>query len=160
MTTPRAFNMLSRTGAALLFLNLSAAAIPAIAGSSSAQMQVSVRVIARTILTVDRQPTIVEVSANDVARGYLDVPKAIAFRIRSNAANGYVLQFTPVDAPFSRAEITWNGIVLVIGAEPAHVSQQYQPGTTSDLLTVRLHLAPTAVPGTYPWPIHLTGASL
>ena len=157
MSTPRAFNLLSRTGAALLILNFSHAAI---AASSSAQMQVSVLVVARTILTVEQQPATIEITANDVARGYLDFPNAIAFRIRSNAANGYVLQFAAVDAPFSRAEITWNGIVLMIRAEPARINQRYQPRTTSGLLTVRLRLAPTAVPGTYPWPIHLAAASL
>ena len=123
-------------------------------------MQVSVLVVARTILTMEQQPATIEITANDVARGYLDFPNAIAFRIRSNAANGYVLQFAAVDAPFSRAEITWNGIVLMIRAEPARINQRYQPRTTSGLLTVRLRLAPTAVPGTYPWPIHLAAASL
>src|SRR5437016_14645667 len=157
MTIPRTFKMLSSTGAALLILNFSPAAI---AASSSAQMQVSVLVVARTILTVEQQPATIEITANDVARGYLDFPNAIAFRIRSNAANGYVLQFAAVDAPFSRAEITWNGIVLVISAEPARVNEQYQPGTTSGLLTVRLRVAPTTVPGTYRWPIHLAAASL
>src|SRR2546427_2464781 len=137
MTIPRAFSMLSSSGAALLILTFSPAAI---AASSSAQMQVSVLVVARTILTVDQQPATVEVTANDVARGYLDVPNAIAFHIRSNAANGYVLQFAAVDAPFSRAEITLNGIVFMISAEPARENEQYQPGTTSALLTIKLRL--------------------
>src|SRR5713101_8817943 len=89
-------------------------AVPAAAGSFSAQMQVSVRVIPRTIVTVDRQPATVEITASDVARGYVDIPQIVAFRIRSNAVNGYTLQFEPITAPFRRAEITWNGIVMVI----------------------------------------------
>jgi hypothetical protein len=135
-------------------------AVPAAAGSFSAQMQVSVRVIARTILSVDRQPTTVQITAGDVARGYVDIPQVIAFRIRSNAVNGYALQFEPVAAPFSRAEITWNGVVMVIGHESNWMNREYHRGATSGVLNVRLLLAPTTQPGSYPWPIRLTAASL
>jgi len=144
----------------LLSLNLAAAAVPATAASRAADMQVSVVVVARTILTVDQQPTIVQVSASDVARGYLDLPQAIAFRIRSNASNGYTVQVGPISAPFTHAEVTWNRIVMVVSSDSTSVRQQYQPGTTSGVLSVRLLLAPTTVPGSYHWPIQLTAASL
>jgi hypothetical protein len=145
---------------ALCILGSAAAAFPAIAGSTSAQMQVSVRVVARTILTVEQQPETVEISASDAARGYLDIPDAVALRIRSNAADGYALRFTPVVAPFTRAEITWNSVVLVVGTEPASLAQQYKRGSASGLMRVRLFLAPATVPGSYPWPVQLFAASL
>jgi hypothetical protein len=144
----------------LLSLSLAAAAVPATAASHAADMRVSVVVVARTIISVDQQPTTVQVSAGDVARGYVDLPQAIAFRIRSNAANGYTLQVGPIGAPFTHAEITWNTIVMVVGNDSTSVRQQYQPGTTNGVLSVRLLLAPTTVPGSYPWPIQLTAASL
>ena len=144
----------------LCILGSAAAAFPAIAGSTSAQMQVSVRVVARTILTVEQQPETVEITASDAARGYLDIPDAVALRIRSNAADGYALRFTPVGAPFTRAEITWNNAVQVIGTEPAALRQQYKKGSASGLMRVRLLLAPATLPGSYPWPIQLFAASL
>src|SRR5437867_2974506 len=144
----------------LFSLNLAVAAVPATAASRAADMQVSVVVVARTILTVDQQPATVQVTAGDVARGYLDLPQAIAFRIRSNAANGYALQFEKITAPFIRAEVTWNSIVMVVSSDSTSVRRQYQPGTTDGVLTVRLVLAATTVPGSYPWPIQLTAASL
>ena len=135
-------------------------AVPAAAGSFSAQMQVSVRVIPRTILNVERQPTTVEITPGDVARGYIDLPQIIAFRIRSNAVNGYTLQFEPVNGPFSRADVTWNGTVVVIRNEPTWVTGQYRRGAIGGVLNVRLLLAPTTRPGSYSWPIRLTAASL
>jgi hypothetical protein len=145
---------------ATALLIVAGVAVPAAAGSSAAQMQVSVRVIARTILSVDGQPTSVRITAGNVARGYVDIPEIIAFRIRSNAVNGYTLHFEPVTAPFSRAEITWNGIVMVIGNESSWMNREYHRGATSGVLSVRLLLAPATQPGSYPWPIRLTADSL
>jgi hypothetical protein len=136
--------MFMRTALSILLASI---AIPAMAGSSTAQMFVSVRVIGRTILTVDEQPAIVQVTASDVARGYVDVPQAIAFRVRSNAAGGYALQFAPVSFPFKDAELALN-------------SERYQRGDTSGIVRVRLLLSPATRPGRYPWPIQLTAASL
>ena len=144
----------------LFSLNLAVAAVPATAASRAADMQVSVVVVARTILTVDQQPATVQVTAGDVARGYLDLPKAIAFRIRSNAADGYTVQVGPISTPFTRAEVTWDRIVMVVSSDSTSVRQQYQPGTTNGVLGVRLILAPNTVPGSYPFPIQLTAASL
>ncbi len=64
---------------------------PAYAGSTSAQLSVSVEVVARTILTIDSQPANIEITADDVARGYVDVPQAMLFHVRSNAINGYTV---------------------------------------------------------------------
>ena len=41
------------------------------------------QVVARTIVAVDQQPPSVEITSSDVARGYVDVPSAVAFRIRT-----------------------------------------------------------------------------
>ncbi len=153
----RSFFSRSCTGALLI---AASRAVPASAGSFSAQMHVSVHVIARTILSVDRQPTTVEVTASDVARGYVDIPQIVAFRVRSNAASGYALQFEPVTGPFSRAEIKWNGTVIVIQNETSWMTRQYHRGVTGGVLNVRLHLAPDTEPGSYSWPIRLTAASL
>src|SRR3979409_752627 len=75
------------------------------AGSNTAEMTVSARVLARTILTVDSQPASVEITGTDIARGYVDVPQAVAFRVRSNVREGYSLSFQPVAFPFAAAEV-------------------------------------------------------
>ena len=142
----------------MLFMILGAAA--AQAASSSAEMRVSVQVIARTLLTVDQEPTSVQITADDIARGYIEVPEAVAFRIRSNASNGYSVQFQPVDYPFSKAEVKWGSSVAVVGSDGSWLTQPYQQGTTTGLLNVRLTLASSTTPGTYAWPIRLAADSL
>jgi hypothetical protein len=60
-------------------------------------MRVSVQVVARTLLFVDEQPKSLVVTKDDVQRGYVEVPSAVKFRIRSNSRNGYRVAFDPVN---------------------------------------------------------------
>jgi hypothetical protein len=135
---------------------------PLYAGSSTAQMNVSVRVIARTILAIDSQPPTVEVTAADIQRGYLDVPQAVSFRVRSNARDGYSLGFQEIAFPFASAEVQWGGQSAVVegGAWSGVLSHPYQQGGSAGSLSVRLRIAPGAEPGSYAWPVQVTASSL
>src|SRR5207244_13199334 len=92
-------------------------AAPAYADSASASMAISVQVIGRTLLTVGQQPASVEVTQSDIQRGYIDVPAAVAFQVRSNARDGYSLQFEPVSGQFVEAKVTWERSTAAIGAD-------------------------------------------
>lgn len=146
--------------AILLMLATALATTPAFAGSASALMNVSVEVVARTILTVNSQPASVEVTPADVARGYIDVTQAVTFQVRSNATNGYAMQFQPVGYPFGAATVTWGNSLVTVGNDAAWLTRPYQPGTTSGTLTVHLLLAPGTQPGTYAWPLSFAAQSL
>jgi len=135
-------------------------AAPLFAASKSAQLSVSVEVIATTILTVDGQPASIEITSEDVTRGYVDLPQSVLFHVRSNAANGYTVQFQPVAYPFSRADINWGNTLATVGADGAWLTRAYQQGTTAGALTVRLTLAPGTEPGTYAWPLRFDAGSL
>ena len=145
----------------LLPLLLIAAFLPtAYANSASSTMNVSVQVIARTIVTVGQQPAAIDVTANDIQRGYIDLRAAVAFQVRSNARNGYALQFEPVGGPFSRAQVKWGNSTAVVGADASWLSRSYQSGTATGLLDVRLVLSADAAPGSYAWPIRFDANSL
>jgi hypothetical protein len=133
---------------------------PLAAASKSASLTVSVEVIARTIMTVDTQPASVDVTANDVARGYVELPNSVLFHVRSNATNGYVIQFQPVNGPFSRADVTLGSAQAAVGTDGAWLSQPYQRGTTSGSFSVRLMIAPGTQPGSYAWPVRFDAGSL
>ncbi len=133
---------------------------PLSAASSSAQLNVSVQVVARTILTVDSQPASVEITADDVSRGYIDVPQSVTFHVRSNAANGYAVQFEPVSYPFVRADVNWDNTVASVGTDGSWLRRSYQQGTTTGTLSVRFTLAPGTQPGSYAWPISFAANSL
>jgi len=137
-----------------------AIATPVLAGSSSGTLGVSVQVVARTILTVDSQPASVDVTANDVARGYVDLPQSVLFHVRSNASNGYTVQFEPVSYPFNRADVSWGTTAATVGSDGAWLTEPYQQGTQAGTLNVRLSLAPGTQPGTYTWPVRFDAGSL
>src|SRR6266567_6905552 len=130
------------------------------AASSSVQMNVSVQVIARTIVTVDSQPASVDITDADVARGYVDLPQSVAFRVRSNAVNGYTLQFEPIAYPFAQAQVSWGSSVATVGTDGTWLTRSYQQGTTLANLNVRLTLAPGTAPGSYSWPVRFSADSL
>jgi len=147
----------------ILLLSLLAIAVflpTAYANSVSATMNVSVQVIARTIVTVGQQPAAINVTANDIQRGYIDLPAAVAFQVRSNARNGYALQFEPVGGPFSQAQVKWGTSTAVVGSDGSWLSRSYQSGTATGLLDVRLVLTADAAPGSYAWPIRFDANSL
>ena len=150
-----------RTTRTAAFFILTSAISLSLSAGTSAQMTVSVQVVARTIVTVDQQPPSVEITSEDVARGYVDVPTAVAFRIRSNARNGYALQFAPVAAPFSSARVSWGNTTVNVGNDGSWVTQPYQPAVTSTgTMSVRLALDPGTAPGTYAWPVSFAAGSL
>src|ERR1700736_4118659 len=95
----------------------------AYAGSTSATMNVSVHV-----------------TAEDIHRGYVDLPAAVVFQVRSNARNGYALEFEPVSGPFSRAQVNWGNSTAVVGADGTWLTRSRQQGTASGVLDVRLGL--------------------
>ena len=145
---------------AILILTSIVTALPVLAASKSASLTVSVEVVARTIMTVDSQPATVEVTADDVARGYVDLPQSVLFHVRSNAANGYTVQFQPLSGPFNRADINWGNSLATVSSDGAWISQPYQQGTTSGTLSVRLALTPGTQPGSYAWPVRFDAGSL
>ncbi|HLJ73519.1 MAG TPA: hypothetical protein VKU62_02960 [Thermoanaerobaculia bacterium] len=141
-------------------LTVIAIATPVFAGTSSATLGISVQVVARTILSVDSQPSSVQITADDIARGYVDLPQSVLFRVRSNAANGYTVQFEPVSYPFNRADVSWGTMTATVGSDGAWMTQGYQQGTQTGTLNVRLSLAPGTQPGSYAWPVRFDAGSL
>ncbi|MBK5260916.1 MAG: hypothetical protein JJE51_15105 [Thermoanaerobaculia bacterium] len=131
------------------------------AESLSVEMAVSTQVIGRTLLTMDRQPSSLVVTDSDVARGYIDLPGAVQFQVRSNVRQGYMIRFDALPEPFARAQVEWNQTQVVVGgADQAFVAQPYARGATAIHASVRLDLAPQTAAGTYPWPLTVAADSL
>jgi len=98
------------------------------------------------------------VTQSDIQRGYIDVPAAVAFQVRSNAREGYSLQFEPVSAPFAQAKVTWENSTASVGTDGSWLAHGYHQGTTAGRLDVRLVLARDA-PGSYSWPVRFAAGS-
>lgn len=142
-----------------LSIPLILAASPLFAATTTAEMHVSVHVIARTIVTVDSQPASVEVTRADLARGYVELPSALSFRVRTNDRNGYVLRFEALAGPFSRASVRWGNAEVVLGTAERYLAQPYRLGGEAAAAAVRLYLDADAVAGTYAWPVRFSAGS-
>jgi len=151
--------MLGRISRTLLLAALVIYSSPLIAASSASSLNVSVEVVARTLVTLDRAPESIEITTEDAARGYVDVPQAVFFRIRSNASNGYALEFEPMRYPFTQAEIRWGNSGATVGTDGAWIAHGYDTGTTTGSLDVRLMLTPGVPAGSYSWPVQFDAIS-
>lgn len=158
-TTPA--NTPARFGAApLLALALAAALVPALparAASVSASLAVSVVVPPRAVLSVESEPSSLRITEEDVARGYVEVPKASRVQIRTNTPGGWLAELQVLQGPYRLIEVTGLGAPTQVNASGGWIAQPY-PGTTRQVsleVGYRFLLSPNARQGVYPWPVAL-----
>jgi len=132
--------MFLRAGAAVLALALPAGA----AYSGGTQLALSAVVAKSSRISLRGQPASLEVSAADVARGYVELPAGIRIELWSNNREGLMLSFA------SSAPFLWSATRLVPGESRRHSFE----------LRERLPLAPATVPGSYPWPVQVVATPL
>jgi hypothetical protein len=117
---------------------------------------VSATVLPRATLTAVRQVPIVNVTARDIERGFVEVASATRFELTSNTS--------------SQLEVAgggdWFRAVRVTGLPAAVLEMRSMARAITHLpafvhryaadLTFRFDLAPGARPGTYAWPLALS----
>jgi hypothetical protein len=114
-------------------------------------------------MKVVMQPTSVLVTADDVARGFVDVPASVQLVVRSNSPGGYLLDFGSNDNFLHQIRVTGLDRDVQLGSAGGAVAQAaLGPGMKSAVLTLgfRFVLSRTAQQGIYAWPLALTVASL
>ena len=139
-------------------LVLSSAAV-ANADSSTRTVQVTAQVVARAIVTVDRQPASIDVTEADIARGYLDVPTPLQWRGQTNSRRGYLLQVTNESDVFSAVNLAFAGTEMNVGQQ-SWVARPYVPGGESLTVQVRLILRASTQPGRHLLPISVSATPL
>lgn len=130
--------------------------VPA-AAETSAQMNVSVRVIPRAVLTVDA-PTEFEVTAADVARGYVEVAP-IQIRLRTNSLNGSLLQALKTSEAFSSVDVVFGHTTMSVAHE-GWVVRPYTKGGEVMTVNLRARLAPGTSAGLYALPVHFSASAM
>lgn len=128
------------------------------ASAASQQLTITAAVVKRASLKIVAQPASVVISAEDIARGYVDVPRSTRVAVTNNSRDGYMLEFAGT-GEFIR-QITVQGLDAEVQMEPAG-GLVTRPGATlaaaTDTLTLgfRFILSGSARPGTYTWPLRL-----
>jgi hypothetical protein len=119
---------------------------------------VSATVLARASLETVSQPAMLEVSGDDVARGYLDV--AAAYRVSSNDPSGYMVRLAPRIGLTRSVEVAGLSTPIVMTDQSVEVIQPAALRPQRLDLRFRLVLAENAVPGTYAMPVQVSVATL
>lgn len=138
-----------------------AAGMPATSGamSGTANVAVTATVLKRANLNVLAQPATVEITAADIARGYVDVPAATRVEIKSNSPQGYMLMFEGNSDFVRQTQVRGMGNAVQFGASGGGIFQRWS-GHGVDKAVVELGfrfiLAEGVSPGTHAWPMQLS----
>lgn len=112
----------------------------------------SVRAVAR--IELGSIPSVLHISAADVARGYLELNEPAQLSVTSNSQHGYALDFLAVEPLFSQVVVQGLGSDVELGAEGGTVVQRgAAPRPVRLALKFRFMLAPGVAAGEYPWPM-------
>jgi hypothetical protein len=155
---PHSFFQSSLRGSVLIgLLSVTTLMSPsAFAAALGAQIGVSATVIANAVAKVERQVGYIEIEHADVARGYVDVPNATRFSVRTNSRNGYLMVFYPLLDIFESAQVTDANIRTNLEHDGgAIVHRDSLPADSMQSLSYRFYLNASVQPGTYPFPLQM-----
>ncbi|MEJ2182951.1 MAG: hypothetical protein P8Y66_05465 [Nitrospirota bacterium] len=126
-------------------------------GTRSLRVRVSAYVLAHVSMDVQRQVAVVQVTEEDIQRGYVLVSAATVYRVRANTPAGYVLNVQSMGGPFSRIVLIEGGREVELASGGGLVHMPYQGGKDGETkeLGFRFYLAQNVAPGTYSWPLSL-----
>ena len=148
----------TRAAVAGLLLLLS---IPLMAQSSSTTMGVSVTVVARAVVTVENQPSSVNVSSADIERGFVEVAEPILIRVRTNSRSGYVLQADKSHgSAFSEIALSGETASLTVSSHETWLQRPYAAAGDVLSMRARVYLASGVAPGTHPLPLSFSATPL
>jgi hypothetical protein len=119
-------------------------------------MSVSATVLKRATLTVLSKPSLLTVSNEDIARGYVDATASTTLALKTNSGAGLLLEFVN-HAEFVQAiRVQGLGPELQMSAAGGFFRRTARP-VASELLDLRFRfeLSGAAREGVYAWPVHV-----
>ena len=133
---------------------------PGLIGSSEAaearaSMQVSAMVVQSAYFRQITQSGRLDITAQDIRNGFVEVPAASQIEIQSEA--GTVFEFHPVGSLFD--SVTIRGIDATVSFGPGGgvaIQKGASGGASTITIGYRFELARGVTPGTYDWPLTLT----
>jgi hypothetical protein len=130
------------------------------ASADETRLMVTARVLKHLRLKVVSQPTSVQVTEADVARGYVEVQSRMQLTVETNSNDGYgVAIANHLSDAFRDTRVTGLGSGDMRFSSESVAMQQAAAGKgmrreTLDL-GFRFELAPGTRQGTYPWPVQV-----
>ena len=125
------------------------------AAETRAQMTVSATVVEAVTIRTLHQARDLMITAQDVERGYVEVPAASRFQVSGNSRT--VLEFRPRGALVRSFSVTLPEGSARFGAEGGTLLQKARHLSASTVdVAYRFDLAAGTKPGSHPWPLSLT----
>jgi hypothetical protein len=127
-------------------------------GAKDVHSSFSVSTTVRAVANIEQQsvPTALEVSGDDLRRGFIDVAQPTQLTVRSNSPSGFTLEVLTVTPMLSSMIVEGLNSDLALGADGGTIVQRWQkPQAVNLSLKFRFTLAPGLPAGTYPWPVRL-----
>lgn len=130
---------------------------PAQAGGNRAAVQVSATVLPSIHQTLVAQQHRLEITPEDVRKGYVDVPAATVLSVETTNLDGYFLTFVLDQSVASEAWVTNEGRTTIVSGGIGMRHEDF-PGIRGEMkeLSIRLILTPGVQAGTYLWPLDIT----
>ncbi len=130
------------------------AGAPLAAPAARTSFAVGATVLAHAGISAKTVPELLELTAQDIERGYVDRPAAAHFSIMNTSPAGFALDVQPFGSMISAVEVDGAGAQAVFDAGGGSIVERGQRGRGIELhLGFRLLIAPGTPPGRYPWPI-------
>jgi hypothetical protein len=130
------------------------------AHETQARLGVTATVSAVVRIEAQSAPRALELSATDIAQGFVDVIEPVRVRVHSNGP-GYALELVTVAPLISAMVITGPGGEQRLGREGGTWVERWAPAamrrsdTAETVMQFRLILAPNLAAGRYPWPLRI-----
>jgi hypothetical protein len=110
-------------------------------------------------IVMEHQARVVHVTAEDAARGVVEVRGGSRLIVTTHASSRYALDFSNQSTVFRPIGIKGAGKVA-LRAKGASAGQQQPAGRRVLALDYEFALAPGTRPGIYPWPLALTARNI
>jgi hypothetical protein len=143
--------------AARVALVIAGGFVAANARDARTSFAVSATVLPVARLELQSMPTQLQISADDLNRGFVDSPEPMSFVVRSNSPLGFALDLVTLMPLASSVVVSGLESAQSVGADGGSIVQRWQsPRVMSLALKFRLMLAPGLTPGQYPWPMQVS----
>ena len=125
-------------------------------GATGASFSVGATVLPQAGIAAQSLPQSLEVSARDVARGFVEVPNTVRLAVTSTSRDGFALDFWPRTTVFTAIIVRGAGPDASLDGNGGTIVQRGRHGVAMPLLLgFRFNLAPGTTPGIYPWPVQI-----
>ena len=134
-------------------LLLAATSTDAVAGSNRANLQAHVNVSTVFNATLVSQAHMINITAADIARGYVDIDQATVLNVQTNSRDGYYLNFEAGNHPFSEIWVMDQSRTTLLSNGNGYIHQDNTSSKETKRLSYRFILPKLLPPGSYDWPL-------